>query len=53
MMTEPNDRGRELRTLKMQKLRQDIQEGLESGPSVRFDPQEIKRAAGRQKGRTR
>jgi antitoxin ParD1/3/4 len=35
----------QLRTLKMQKLRQDIQEGLDSGPSARFDPQEIKRAA--------
>jgi antitoxin ParD1/3/4 len=35
----------ELRTLKMQRLRRDIQEGLESGPSAVFDAQEIKRAA--------
>lgn len=35
----------QLRTLKMQKLRQDILEGLDSGPSTKFDPQEIKRAA--------
>jgi len=33
------------RSLKMQKLRQDIQEGLDSGPSTVFDPQEIKRVA--------
>lgn len=35
----------QLRSLKLQKLRQDILEGLESGPSTAFDPQEIKRAA--------
>ena len=35
----------QLRTLKMQKLRQDIQEGLDSGPTTKFDPQEIKRDA--------
>jgi antitoxin ParD1/3/4 len=35
----------QLRALKMQKLRRDIQEGLESGPPARFDPQEIKRTA--------
>lgn len=35
----------QLRALKMERLRRDIQEGLESGPSARFDPQEIKRAA--------
>jgi antitoxin ParD1/3/4 len=40
----------QLRTLKMQKLRQDIQEGLDSGSTTKFDPQEVKRAA-RQKGR--
>ncbi len=34
-----------LRALKMQKLRQDIREGLDSGPSTPFDPQEIKRVA--------
>ncbi len=33
----------QLRSLKMQKLRQDILEGLESGPSIVFDPKEIKR----------
>jgi antitoxin ParD1/3/4 len=38
----------QLRALKMQKLRRDIQEGLESGPSASFDPQEIKRI-GREK----
>ena len=35
----------QLRALKMQKLRQDIREGLDSGPSTVFDPQEIKRSA--------
>ena len=35
----------QLRALKMERLRRDIQEGLESGLSARFDPQEIKRAA--------
>jgi len=35
----------QLRTLKVQRLRQDIQEGLESGPSTPFDPRVIKRAA--------
>jgi antitoxin ParD1/3/4 len=35
----------QLRALKMQKLRQDLQKGLDSGPSTVFDPQEIKRAA--------
>jgi antitoxin ParD1/3/4 len=33
----------QLRALKMQRLRRDIQEGLESGPPASFDPQEIKR----------
>ena len=35
----------QLRALKIQKLRQDVQEGLDSGPSTVFDPREIKRAA--------
>jgi len=35
----------QLRALKMQRLRQDIREGLDSGPSKVFDPQGIKRAA--------
>ena len=34
-----------LRALKLEKLREDIREGLESGPSSMFDPKEIKRAA--------
>ena len=35
----------QLRALKMQRLRQDIREGLDSGPSTVLDPQEIKRIA--------
>ncbi len=35
----------QLRAVKLHKLRQDVQEGLEIGPSKVFDPQEIKRAA--------
>ena len=35
----------QLRSLKLQSLRQDVREGLESRPSKLFDPQEIKRAA--------
>jgi antitoxin ParD1/3/4 len=35
----------QLRVLKLQKLRQDIQEGLESGPSQVFDAQQFKRSA--------
>jgi antitoxin ParD1/3/4 len=35
----------QLRSLKMQKLRQDIRDGLDSGPSTVFDPQEIKHIA--------
>ncbi len=35
----------QFRALKIQKLREDIREGLESGPSTVFDPQEIKRAS--------
>ena len=41
----------QLRSLKMQRLRKDIQEGLESGPSRVFDPKEIKRAAREEKSR--
>jgi antitoxin ParD1/3/4 len=37
-----------LRALQLQRLRQDIQEGLDSGPSKPFDPEEIKRL-GRQR----
>ena len=39
----------EFRALKLQKLREDIREGLDSGPSVVFDPQEIKRVARQRK----
>ena len=35
----------QLRSLKLQKLREDVQEGLDSGPSIAFEPQEIKRLA--------
>jgi antitoxin ParD1/3/4 len=35
----------QFRSLKMQKLRQDIREGLDSGPSTAFDPKEIKHIA--------
>jgi antitoxin ParD1/3/4 len=35
----------QLRSLKLQKLRQDVQEGLESGPSLVLNPREIKRIA--------
>jgi antitoxin ParD1/3/4 len=35
----------QLRVLKLQKLRQDIHEGLESGPSQVFDVKHFKRAA--------
>jgi antitoxin ParD1/3/4 len=35
----------QLRALRMQNLRRDIREGLDSGPSTVFDPQEIKRTA--------
>ena len=39
----------QLRALKMQKLRLDIREGLDSGPSTVFDLQEIKHAARQKK----
>lgn len=45
------EEGDQLRALKMQRLRRDIQEGLESGPSARFDPQEIKHTAREKKAR--
>jgi antitoxin ParD1/3/4 len=35
----------QLRSLKLQKLREDIREGLQSGPSTTFNPRAIKRAA--------
>lgn len=41
----------QLRSLKLQKLREDIREGLESGPASIFDPKEIKRAARTKKSR--
>jgi len=41
----------QLRSLKMERLRKDIQEGLESGPSKVFDPKEIKRASREEKSR--
>lgn len=41
----------QLRCLKMQRLRADIREGLESGPSAAFDSKEIKRAAGEKKSK--
>jgi hypothetical protein len=39
----------EFRVLKLQKLREDIREGLDSGLSTVFDPQEIKRVARQRK----
>jgi antitoxin ParD1/3/4 len=39
------------RSLKLQRLREDIREGLESGPSRVFDPNEIKRTARQKKFR--
>jgi antitoxin ParD1/3/4 len=41
-LLEQEDR---MRALKMQQLKLDVQEGLHSGPSSVFDPQEIKRLA--------
>jgi antitoxin ParD1/3/4 len=35
----------QLRSLKLQGLRQDIREGLESGPATSFDANKIKQAA--------
>jgi antitoxin ParD1/3/4 len=42
----------QLRAVKMQRLRRDIQEGLDSGPSTEFDPQEIKRSAREKKAKS-
>jgi antitoxin ParD1/3/4 len=42
----------QLRAARLSQLRQDIQEGLESGPAVAWDPDEIKRA-GRAKRATK
>jgi len=39
----------ERRALKLQRLRQDIQDGLDSGPPQAFDPQAIKQAARQKK----
>ena len=41
----------QVRCLKMQRLRQDIREGLEAGSSTVFDPNEIKRAGRDKKSR--
>lgn len=41
-LLEEEDR---VRSLKLQKLRDDIREGLDGGPSSKFDPKEIKRTA--------
>ena len=35
----------QLRSLKVQRLRQDIREGLDSGPVSSFDPDRLKQAA--------
>jgi antitoxin ParD1/3/4 len=43
----------ELRNLKLRRLRHDIREGLDSGPSTTFEPDKIKRAARRRKSSTR
>jgi antitoxin ParD1/3/4 len=43
----------QLRSLKLQRLRQDVQEGLDSGPSIVFDPQRLKSMAREKKSRTR
>jgi antitoxin ParD1/3/4 len=39
----------QFRALKIQKLREDIREGLDSGPSTMFDPREIHRVARQRK----
>ncbi len=38
-----------LRAVQLQRLRQDIQEGLDSGPATTFDPAELKRTARKQR----
>jgi antitoxin ParD1/3/4 len=35
----------QLRSLKLQRLREDIREGMDSGPTMRFDPDKIKQVA--------
>jgi antitoxin ParD1/3/4 len=35
----------EIRNLKLRQLREDVQEGLRSGPSKAWNPEELKRAA--------
>jgi len=47
-LLEEEDR---LRSLKLQRLREDIHEGLVSGPSTVFDPKKIKRQARSKKSR--
>jgi antitoxin ParD1/3/4 len=39
----------QLGSLKLQRLREDMREGLQSGPSYVFDPKEIKRDVRRKK----
>jgi antitoxin ParD1/3/4 len=43
----------ELRNLKLRRLRNDIREGLDSGPSTTFETDKIKRAARRRKSSSR
>ena len=43
----------QLRTLKLQRLRQDIREGLESGSGTPFDSNKIKQAARQKKSSRR
>ena len=35
----------QLRSLKLQRLREDIREGMDSGPTMPFDPDKIKQSA--------
>ena len=43
----------QLRSLKLQRLREDIREGMESGPATAFDPNKLKRAARQKRTSTR
>jgi antitoxin ParD1/3/4 len=43
----------ELRNLKLRRLRNDIREGLDSGPSTTFETDKIERAARRRKSSSR
>lgn len=43
----------QLRSLKLQRLREDIREGIESGPPTPFDPNKLKRTARQKKTSTR